>query len=264
MEPQRRLEEAKFPSTKEKFLLPSAYMGAKMKKGIYKGLRYFSNIFDPKEQEMQIGYPTNVKHVAHIGWEGPSENAPSWMNDFRSAPLTTTVNEDPAEIPKFPSSEFILTGEPPRCLVPKSPEMKERAQKPPRRKKSSNEAATSSDSPKRESPSSNHYRRRQSRSRGSGSDSAEGSSRSRRESEAISGENEAPGIPKQSRRRRTKGSSSNSGGGGSASTQTSSRADGKDEERGDFLPQETKPAKGRKEEITSDFLGSARSPLTSS
>ena len=27
---------------------------------------------DEKEPEMQIGYPTDVKHVAHIGWDGPS------------------------------------------------------------------------------------------------------------------------------------------------------------------------------------------------
>ncbi|GLT41279.1 hypothetical protein SLA2020_153540 [Shorea laevis] len=40
---------------------------------------------------MQIGLPTDVKHVAHIGWDGPSVNStPSWMNDFKghqSAPL---------------------------------------------------------------------------------------------------------------------------------------------------------------------------------
>ena len=32
-----------------------------------------------KEQEIQIGYPTDVKHVAHIGWDGPSVNSPSWV-----------------------------------------------------------------------------------------------------------------------------------------------------------------------------------------
>ncbi|MBA0796839.1 hypothetical protein Gohar_007572 [Gossypium harknessii] len=36
---------------------------------------------------MQIGLPTDVKHVAHIGADGPSvnSNAPSWMNEFKSA-----------------------------------------------------------------------------------------------------------------------------------------------------------------------------------
>lgn len=28
---------------------------------------------------MEIGYPTNVKHVAHIGWEGSNGTAPSWV-----------------------------------------------------------------------------------------------------------------------------------------------------------------------------------------
>ncbi|KAG6783781.1 hypothetical protein POTOM_009455 [Populus tomentosa] len=57
-------------------------------KGLLKGLRYISQIFDTdgKEPEMQIGYPTDVKHVAHIGWDGPSINSPSWMTEFKSSP----------------------------------------------------------------------------------------------------------------------------------------------------------------------------------
>ncbi|XP_002528827.2 CRIB domain-containing protein RIC5 isoform X2 [Ricinus communis] len=55
-------------------------------KGLLRGLRYISQIFDEKEPEMEIGYPTDVKHVAHIGWDGPSASKPSWMNDFQSAP----------------------------------------------------------------------------------------------------------------------------------------------------------------------------------
>ncbi|XP_073144035.1 CRIB domain-containing protein RIC6-like isoform X2 [Henckelia pumila] len=68
---------------------------AKMK-GLLKGLRYISQIFEEKEAEMQIGFPTDVKHVAHIGWDGSSNNdAPSWMNEykspteFQSAPLSS-------------------------------------------------------------------------------------------------------------------------------------------------------------------------------
>ena len=33
-----------------------------------------------KEREMEIGYPTDVKHVSHIGWDGPSGTAPSWVS----------------------------------------------------------------------------------------------------------------------------------------------------------------------------------------
>ena len=35
-----------------------------------------------KEEEIEIGNPTDVKHVAHIGWDGPSAtpaSAPSWV-----------------------------------------------------------------------------------------------------------------------------------------------------------------------------------------
>lgn len=28
-----------------------------------------------KEEEIEIGYPTDVKHVAHIGWDGPPVGA---------------------------------------------------------------------------------------------------------------------------------------------------------------------------------------------
>ncbi|XP_024984174.1 CRIB domain-containing protein RIC7 [Cynara cardunculus var. scolymus] len=57
-------------------------------KGLLKGLRYISEIFEAdneKEQEIQIGMPTDVKHIAHIGCDGPSTNAPSWMNDFQGS-----------------------------------------------------------------------------------------------------------------------------------------------------------------------------------
>lgn len=35
-----------------------------------------------KEREMEIGFPTDVKHVAHIGWDGPSDSAPSWVRSL--------------------------------------------------------------------------------------------------------------------------------------------------------------------------------------
>ncbi|KMZ64737.1 CRIB domain-containing protein RIC7 [Zostera marina] len=60
-------------------------MNLKMK-GLLKGLRYISHIFEPaeKEQEMQIGNPTDVKHVAHIGSDGPATNPPAWMDEYKS------------------------------------------------------------------------------------------------------------------------------------------------------------------------------------
>ncbi|KAL5542296.1 hypothetical protein UlMin_010006 [Ulmus minor] len=61
-------------------------------KGLLKGLRYISQIFDEKEEEIQIGFPTDVKHVAHIGWDGPSASSPSWMNDYKSSEATPAMN----------------------------------------------------------------------------------------------------------------------------------------------------------------------------
>ncbi|KAF5183710.1 Crib domain-containing protein ric7 [Thalictrum thalictroides] len=66
-------------------------------KGLLKGLRYISQIFeasDEEEPEMQIGNPTDVKHVAHIGWDGPSVNSPSWMNEFRSPSESSSAPND--------------------------------------------------------------------------------------------------------------------------------------------------------------------------
>ena len=60
-------------------------MGTKVK-GFFKGLKNISNIFDEEkeEQEIQIGMPTDVKHVAHIGADGPAEESPSWMKEYDS------------------------------------------------------------------------------------------------------------------------------------------------------------------------------------
>lgn len=55
-------------------------------KGIFKGFKYLFNNFAAKERELEIGCPTDVKHVAHIGWDGPSGSAPSWMNQFKKGP----------------------------------------------------------------------------------------------------------------------------------------------------------------------------------
>uniref|UniRef100_A0A5B6ZVP1 Putative CRIB domain-containing protein RIC7-like n=1 Tax=Davidia involucrata TaxID=16924 RepID=A0A5B6ZVP1_DAVIN len=80
-------------------------MGTKMK-GLLKGLRYISQIFDDgKEPEMQIGYPTDVKHVAHIGWDGPSVDSPSWMKKFNSPPgfqsVPLNINGEVKENPEI-------------------------------------------------------------------------------------------------------------------------------------------------------------------
>ncbi|XP_042024962.1 CRIB domain-containing protein RIC6-like [Salvia splendens] len=57
-------------------------------KGFFKGFKYISQIFEDEEKEddIQIGLPTDVKHVAHIGWDGPAVDTPSWMNQFSGSP----------------------------------------------------------------------------------------------------------------------------------------------------------------------------------
>ncbi|CAN4098125.1 unnamed protein product [Withania somnifera] len=79
-------------------------MAAKVK-GLLKGLRYISQIFDEeKEKEIQIGFPTDVKHVAHTGWDGSSTDNPSWMKQFngagqfQSAPLVRPPSDIPNDI----------------------------------------------------------------------------------------------------------------------------------------------------------------------
>ncbi|KAH0910436.1 hypothetical protein HID58_033757 [Brassica napus] len=59
-------------------------MAMKMK-GIYKGFKCISQIFagEKESDEIEIGYPTNVKHVSHIGWEGSSSSGPGWMSEFK-------------------------------------------------------------------------------------------------------------------------------------------------------------------------------------
>lgn len=61
---------------------------ATMVKGIFRGIKNnITNIFEEKEEadEIQIGFPTDVKHVAHIGLDGPSASTPTWMTTLKSS-----------------------------------------------------------------------------------------------------------------------------------------------------------------------------------
>ncbi|WCJ20267.1 CRIB domain-containing protein RIC7 [Euphorbia peplus] len=85
-------------------------------KGIYsKGFKYIAQIFVVKEREMEIGYPTDVKHVAHIGWDGGASaaTAPSWMHDFKAPPefssisaLTNTRDPNSVSFSPWSSQDF--------------------------------------------------------------------------------------------------------------------------------------------------------------
>ncbi|KAF8096944.1 hypothetical protein N665_0298s0014 [Sinapis alba] len=58
-------------------------MAMKMK-GIYKSFKMVSQLFGVKERDMEIGYPTEVKHVDHVGWEVSSGSAPAWLSEFKA------------------------------------------------------------------------------------------------------------------------------------------------------------------------------------
>ncbi|WVY97754.1 hypothetical protein V8G54_029905 [Vigna mungo] len=86
-------------------------------KGFLKGFKYISQIFDEKEEQFQIGLPTDVKHVAHIGSDDPSANAPSWMTEFKGGTKETSsvMNPNP-EGEREKSSRHSKS----RHLIPKS------------------------------------------------------------------------------------------------------------------------------------------------
>ncbi|KAH9557481.1 hypothetical protein CY35_07G086200 [Sphagnum magellanicum] len=51
-----------------------------------KAVKVVSQLFVWRDNDLDIGYPTDVKHVAHIGWDGPSIDGPGWMDEVRPAP----------------------------------------------------------------------------------------------------------------------------------------------------------------------------------
>ncbi|KAG2321412.1 hypothetical protein Bca52824_014625 [Brassica carinata] len=149
-------------------------------KGLLKGLRYIARIFeDEKEPEMQIGQPTDVKHVAHIGWEGPSATTPSWMHDYKSP-----VDEAKGSSNKKPGS----SGE---------------RQKNKGRRKSSTSANSPAESPAR--PRRNTGKPRE-QSTGSGSESVSGLD--------IPQQNDQSVVQKSSRQKKSKGTTTSGRGGG--------------------------------------------------
>ncbi|KAH6773799.1 COBRA-like protein 10 precursor [Perilla frutescens var. frutescens] len=78
-------------------------------KGIYKGFKYtISQFFVVKEREIEIGYPTDVKHVAHIGWDGESGSAPSWMSEFKTGPdfAATSIANSGSALSPWSSQDF--------------------------------------------------------------------------------------------------------------------------------------------------------------
>ncbi|KAJ8534647.1 hypothetical protein K7X08_016375 [Anisodus acutangulus] len=167
---------------------------------------------------MQIGLPTDVKHVAHIGWDGPSVESPSWMKEFKepgkfhTAPLgppldsnehpdnRSCVSEDAGANQKYKNANSSLPDDQPEVS------------KTSRRHSSSESGSGSTSSPKKS-------RRNK--------ESSEGSSRSSRHSRPGSGgagsdspARDLPDIPKKTRRKKSK-EDGGMGSGSGSSTRTS-------------------------------------------
>ncbi|RZC80221.1 hypothetical protein C5167_042804 [Papaver somniferum] len=166
-------------------------MTTKMK-GLLKGLRYISQIFEKEdeeeEEEMQIGFPTDVKHVAHIGWDGPAVSSPSWMNEFKGTPEPASnplnpVKQKERSASKSPSQDYSTSGDSSARNGPDLPK--------PSRRRNSKSDASSFDSSTQEGSVPKQSSRRQKSNSGDSSASSQ----------------DPTTIPKQTKKKKSKGSS---------------------------------------------------------
>ncbi|XP_072980815.1 CRIB domain-containing protein RIC6-like [Typha angustifolia] len=202
---------------------------------------------------MQIGYPTDVKHVAHIGWDGPSVNnaQPAWMNEFRSATLSASLSGDGGDVAVRINGEGGGSDPVARDLQERKPSRTSR--------RNSSSGSPNAESPNREREHSSRGIRQSRRHVSAGTeslDSPEGSRRSRT-SRSVAGSvgspdsllQDGPALPRQSRRRKPKGFSSASviaGGGSSRSSRSRALASVSDpgyEERSPSYPPPLTPAR---------------------
>ncbi|KAM1234456.1 hypothetical protein ACFX2I_004048 [Malus domestica] len=181
-------------------------------KGLLKGLRYISQIFDEnKDQEMQIGLPTDVKHVAHIGWDGPSTaSSPSWMNEFQappgfeqSPPLGNGETKEDSRV-KWVSEDSSRKGSrgarSPGHDVPDLP-------KSSRRHSSNGHGVGGPDSPKRGKSDKPKQTRRSSKNKDTSDSSIRGIRQSTDPSQDSESPQNLPDIPKKTQRKKSKDSS---------------------------------------------------------
>lgn len=173
-------------------------------KGIFKGFKYISQIFEEeKEDDIQIGFPTDVKHVAHIGWDGPAVETPSWMKEFsgspglHSAPLGPPTGEKGEPEIKWVSEDANTKRSNREKDLPDVPKSSRRNQS----------GEGNCDSPKKRDPTRAKQRRNHSK------DSSEGSVRSSRNQQDPSQPSDSanPGIPDPAKRSRRKKSRESNG-----------------------------------------------------
>ncbi|KAL7177631.1 hypothetical protein ACSBR2_030901 [Camellia fascicularis] len=171
-----------------------------------------------KEEEIEIGFPTDVKHVAHIGMDGPSANTPSWMNEYKG-------NAETKDTPSKSSTQDPLTLDVTGIQESSGAQLdsptRHSSSKPRRHKNSS----SSLGSPTQDSSGSSTKPRRHKNHSMDLDSNRDPSHRSRRSHNLDIGSDspsqELPGLPKHSRRKKSKESS------GSGSSR-SSRSKGPD------------------------------------
>ncbi|KAM5563392.1 hypothetical protein ABKV19_018176 [Rosa sericea] len=159
---------------------------------------------DNKEQEIQIGFPTDVKHVAHIGWDGPStaSSSPSWMNEFQSppgfasGPLCPNGEMTDDNTVKWVSEDSSRRSSRSSMSPTHDPELPKSSRRQSSRGHEGGGGGTESPREKSDKP-------RQTR-RPSRRDSSEGTRGGRQEATDTSSESSLPDIPKKSRRKKSK------------------------------------------------------------
>ncbi|KAL0370390.1 UNVERIFIED_CONTAM: CRIB domain-containing protein RIC6 [Sesamum angustifolium] len=159
---------------------------------------------------MQIGLPTDVKHVAHIGWDGPKVDSPSWMKEFKSsnggfqsAPLAPPVEsrQDDSEIQWV--SEDSKRGQKPTNSAPgkDQPELPKTS----RRNHSSNDQNSSNhDSSPKKKDSASKSRPRRSKEQLSSSEGGSKAGGQQQEAGSASPGPNLPDAPKKTRRKKSK------------------------------------------------------------
>ncbi|CAD6235338.1 unnamed protein product [Miscanthus lutarioriparius] len=80
---------------------------------LLRGFKNLSQIFavydeEEEEREMMIGLPTDVKHVAHIGWDGSTSTTTSLRSWNRAAPPAPTSSSSAAAAPPQPQEQYPL------------------------------------------------------------------------------------------------------------------------------------------------------------
>ncbi|CAN6458033.1 unnamed protein product [Victoria cruziana] len=132
-------------------------MGTKIK-GLLKGIKQLSQIFVYREPEMEIGYPTDVRHVVHVDLDDSSVTPPSWMKEFKTVPefsSTSLANFGQRDVVSWASGDF----QTPEELVQRGPDelvgspARETPQKTSRRRRSKGSSGSRSSKPPKPKPS---------------------------------------------------------------------------------------------------------------